>query len=92
MADALCYPRQRTRGDCVGRIGYHIQDSAIPPAFEQLTKIGVLSKDCANAGGGYSDGLHPQFIDNVLQEKPSHTVPEPEDTPMYENGEGVNVE
>ena len=32
------------------------------------------------------------LIDVVLHEQPQRTVPEPEDTPLYDNDEGVNAE
>ena len=35
LADALHYPRQRTKQDQVGRIGCNVQDPTIPPVFEQ---------------------------------------------------------
>ena len=92
LANALCYHRQRNKRDQVGRIGCNVQDPTITPTFEQITKLGVLSQERANIGGGYSYGLNQQFIDKELKEQPQCTVPEPEDTSMYENGEGANAE
>ena len=83
---------QCTKQDQVKRIGCNVRDPTTPPAFQKLAKLGVLSQERANIGGGYSYGLNQQFIDKELQEQPQRNIQEPEDTPMYEDGEGANVE
>ena len=68
------------------------RDLTLAPAFRLLAELGVMRKDHALVGNGFTYGLYPTFINNVLQDKPRLTVPEPEDTPMYQNGEGQNAE
>ena len=91
-ADCLQYPRQHTRGERIGRIGCHLQDLTISPTLEMLTRLEVLRKARALVGNGFTYGLHPTFINDVLQEEPRFTVPRPADTPTYQNGEGVDAE